>query len=236
MRRNVGSTLYMLANFYAVMNETVRLRLLEAESHDTLATESARRQLEKTRNKLFVKCQSLISTLRLQSTFEKWDINLGGQFPRQTFADIIEHLQSMLNHTALVSLASLSIAEIRESHEPGREKDLEWLGSLRRLSREANLTTQQITTLLSVLSSSISNEQPLPPYLAIPEPWLLSERLDKIDKDLLSVRHIAEPGYASFAVIQIGTRCLSDDLRMLMEGVRELVGELDFSLSVVDRV
>lgn len=226
----------MLANFYAVMNETVRLRLLEADSYESTASSSARRQLEKARNKLFVKCQSLISTLRMQSSFEKWDINLGGQFPRQTFANIIDHLQSMLNHTALVSLASLSIAEIRETHGPGRQKELDWLGSLRRLSKEANLTTQQITTLLSVLSSSISNEQPLPPHLTIPEPWLLSERLDKIDKDLLSLRHIAEPGYASFAVIQIGTRCLSDDLRMLMAGVKELVGELDFSLSVIDRV
>jgi hypothetical protein len=103
----------------------------------------------------------------------------------------------------------------------------------RKVIGEAKLTSQSVTTLLSLLSSSITSGNPLPPYVRVPAPYQLSERLDKIDKDLLSIRHIAEPGYASFAVIQLGTKSLLDDLQKLLDGVRELVGELDFSFHVV---
>ena len=44
---------------------------------------------------------------------------------------------------------------------------------------------------------------------------------------------MAEPGFAAFAVIQIGTKCIGDDLKALLEDVRDLVGELDFSFHVV---
>jgi hypothetical protein len=90
-----------------------------------------------------------------------------------------------------------------------------------------------VTTLLSLLSSSITNGNPLPPYVRVPAPYQLSERLDNLDRDILSIRHIAEPGYASFSVIQIGTKSLLDDLQKLLDGVRELVGELDFSFHVI---
>ena len=48
-----------------------------------------------------------------------------------------------------------------------------------------------------------------------------------MDRDFLSIRHIAEPGYSSFEVIQIGTRCIIDDLGKILACVKELVGELD---------
>lgn len=98
---------------------------------------------------------------------------------------------------------------------------------------EAKLTSQSVTTLLSLLSSSITNANPLPPYVRVPAPYQLSERLASVDKDLLNIRHIAEPGYASFAVIQLATKSLLDDLQKLLDGVRELVGELDFSFHVI---
>lgn len=63
---------------------------------------------------------------------------------------------------------------------------------------EANLTSQTVTSLLSLLSSSVTNGNALPPYLRTPEPYALAERLENIDRDILSVKHIAEPGYASF--------------------------------------
>lgn len=54
-----------------------------------------------------------------------------------------------------------------------------------------------------------------------------------MDHDILSLRHIAEPGYAAFAVMAISTRCIHMDLQRLLEGVKRLVGEMDFSFHVV---
>jgi hypothetical protein len=67
----------------------------------------------------------------------------------------------------------------------------------------------------------------------VPEPFRYTEKLDEMDRDLLSIKHIAEPGYASFAVTQLGTKCVIDDLKGLLEDVKDLVGELDFSYHVV---
>jgi hypothetical protein len=74
---------------------------------------------------------------------------------------------------------------------------------------------------------------PLPPYLTPPTAYALSSKLEAIDRDILSLKHIAEPGYAAFAVIQISTRCIQMDVERLLGTVRRLVGELDFSFHVV---
>lgn len=44
---------------------------------------------------------------------------------------------------------------------------------------------------------------------------------------------MAEPGFAAFAVMQIATKCVSEDLEALLADIKELVGELDFSFHVV---
>lgn len=96
----------------------------------------------------------------------------------------------------------------------------------------ASHTTSTVTTLLSLLSASLSNGQPLPPGLVAPSPYGLAESLDQLDSELLSINHVAEPGYAAFAVIQIGLTSLIDDLQDLLDEVRDLVGEMDFSYGV----
>jgi hypothetical protein len=80
----------------------------------------------------------------------------------------------------------------------------------------ANITTHQITSLLSLLSASIKNQQPLPPYLQTPRPYGLAERLKELDKNILNISHSAEPGYAAFAVLQLSTRCIVGDLNKLI--------------------
>jgi hypothetical protein len=89
--------------------------------------------------------------------------------------------------------------------------------------------------VLTLLSAAIRDGQPLPPYLPKPKPYALSDRLEALDKDILSVRHVNEPGYAAFAVLQLSARCIGIDLERLIRTVKELVGELDFSFHVVTK-
>ena len=72
--------------------------------------------------------------------------------------------------------------------------------------------------------------------------------------DILSISHITEPGYAAFAVMQIASSLISDDLEKLVEcvksiflllvlvvtalltyrrNVKALVGEVDFSFHAI---
>lgn len=231
LRKSLGSSLYLLANYYSVMHETVRARLRGIEDDPTIKG-SVSQRLEKARRTIFGKCNMLLSGMRTRTSFIKFDIPLGGKFPKKKYEDIIEQMQSMLNFMALVSYASTSFQDL-QSRTDDSEHQLEWLRSFRKLIGDTNVTSQAITSLLTLMSASVANSQPLPPYLRVPEPFRYSQKLDEMDKDLLSVRHIAEPGYASFAVTQLGTKLIIDDLKKLLEDVRDLVGELDFSYHVV---
>lgn len=231
LRQNLGRSLYLLANYYSVMHETVRARLRGGEG-DVSSKDSPGYKLDKARTKVFSKCSMLLAGLRAQAGFVKFDIPVGGKFPREQYQKLIGLMQSTLDFMALVSLASAAFPELQQLDN--REHSSEWLSHFRKLIGQANnVTSESITTLLSLLSASVTSGSPLPPYLHVPEPYQLVQRLDEMDKDILSVRHIAEPGYSSFAVIQLATRCMIDDLREILTGVKELVGELDFSYHVV---
>lgn len=212
------------------MHETVKLRLRNQQG-DMNMKDSPGRKLEKARTKLFSKANLTISGLRTQTTFLSYDIPIGGRFPREQYEKIVNQLQSILNFMSLVSLASYSFSELRE--EKNHEDGLKWLASFQKLVNQASVTSEQVTTVLSLMSASVNSGNALPPYLRVPEPWLLAQKLEEMNKDILSVKHIAEPGYASFAVVQIGTRFINDDLRELVESVKQLVGELDFSYHIV---
>ena len=94
-------------------------------------------------------------------------------------------------------------------------------------------TSHEITMILTLLSASVRNGQSLPPFLPRPQPSQLTARLEELDEDILSVRHINEPGYAMFAVLHQSASCIAMDVNRLIDIVKELVGELDFSFHVV---
>ena len=122
-----------------------------------------------------------------------------------------------------------------------------WSNDFRRLVTDAHTTSNQITSVRSLLSSCLSNGQALPPYLEMPQPYAFVRRLESIDKNILSVRHIGEPEYSAFAVLQICGGSVTADLEKLVKyvsivtssyklpmltfprHVRTLVGEIDFS-------
>ncbi|KAK4989139.1 hypothetical protein LTR50_003475 [Elasticomyces elasticus] len=229
LRKNLGSSLYLLANFYSVVHETVKARIRGDEGDMTLKTSPGRR-LEKARNTVFAKSLLLLGGLRTRADFVRYDIPIGGRFPAATYAQIIDRVQSIIYFTALISYASVPFTVMTNE---GDQSESEWLLNFRKLIKNANVTSHEVTYLVSLLSASITSGQPLPPYLRLPEPYALTQRLEEMDRDVLSVRHIAEPGYASFAVMQIATKCIIQDLKKLMECVIELVGELDFSYHLV---
>ena len=92
-----------------------------------------------------------------------------------------------------------------------------WLQDFARLIGKIDATSQDITSILSLLSSSVTNGNPLPPYLKPPPSYKLSQKLEELDADILSVSHIAEPGYSAFAVMQIASSLVSDELGKLIE-------------------
>nr|POF21094.1 hypothetical protein CFP56_66508 [Quercus suber] len=242
LRRSTAKCMYLMANYYSILHETFKIRV-RGEEEPNNGKDNPSYQLDKARSKIYSKANILLASTREQAGFVRFDIPIGGPFPRQKYTEIINLLQDSLNYMALISIASASFTDAPALHSSSSVGNAAaatvstttWLHTLRPLIASATLPAQALTSLLSLLSSALNTPQPLPPYLSVPEPWALTSRLETLDADVLSVRHVAEPGYASLAVVQIAQQCLVEDLRRLLDGVRELVGELDFSWTVISK-
>ncbi|KAL9073282.1 MAG: hypothetical protein Q9157_004813 [Trypethelium eluteriae] len=226
LRRHLGSSLYLLANLYSVAHETIRYRI-QGEEGDIDSKDSPARQLEKARTTIFTKQTVLLGQMQQVASFLKWEIPMGGRFPKETYTEILKRVETIQNYTALLSYSS------RTFHAMKAEDETQWIQDFRQLLKSASLTSYENTSLLSLLSSSITTGQPLPPYLKTATPYALTENLEGMDRDILSIRHLAEPGYAAFAMMQITTRCVVADIGKLLALVRDLIGEIDFSFHTV---
>ncbi|KAJ5563263.1 hypothetical protein N7535_008427 [Penicillium sp. DV-2018c] len=229
LRQSLGASLYLLANYYSIIHETISARMRGDEGHYMLRS-TAGRKLEKARHKVFSKQMLMLTSLRTYSGFLRWEVPIGGRFPKKQYNSIIFCVENIVNYLSLLGYASDTLVNLGDSDDPA---DTAWMHDFRRLVNTAKVTTHEITSLLCLLSASITNRQPLPPYLKAPRPYSLTKRLEDLDKDILSIRHIAEPGFAAFAVLQISTRCIVGDVDRLLRHVKSLVGELDFSFHAV---
>lgn len=122
-------------------------------------------------------------------------------------------MNSILNYMGMISYASKSLCE-NPTEAPTQKS---WVKDLSRLMASVNVTSHEITSTLALLSASVSSGSPLPPYLQPPQAYKLSERLEALDADILSINHISEPGYAAFAVMQTASSLISDDMSKLIK-------------------
>jgi hypothetical protein len=135
---------------------------------------------------------------------------------------------SLLNYTALLDFSTRAWdSEAAESDESRWAKDLKALAST------VEVSSHDIIGLLALISSSMINATPLPPYMKTPRPYELTEQIIREDREILGLHHILERGYAAFAVTQVCSRLLDDDLGKLLQNCRDLVGEVDFSFHII---
>jgi hypothetical protein len=66
LRRDLGSTLYLLANYYSVVHSTIHARIHDTEG-DMDSKSSPGRKLEKARNKIMGKLMLLLPSLKMHS-------------------------------------------------------------------------------------------------------------------------------------------------------------------------
>ena len=226
LRKDLGHTLYLLANYYSCVHTTVNTRMKHGSCFDESKKSSPAFKLAKARAKCFAKLIVLLSKLREHSNFTKWEPTFGGRFPREKYDELIDSLQHMFNYMSLMAYSSMAFTA-----EEGDES--EWLRDFRSFTGDLQLTSHEMTSILCLVSASVTNAQPLPPYLSIPRPFALAERMEAVDPNILSVKHIEEPCYASFAVLEVASSLIVEEVGATVRKVQELVGEVDFSFHVV---
>ena len=88
LRQKLGGALYLSANFYSIMHETVMARIRGDEGDLTDKT-SPGAKLEKARNKVFAKQMLTLQGLKMHSKMIDWEFPLGGKFPKKEYLTII---------------------------------------------------------------------------------------------------------------------------------------------------
>ncbi|CAE7021633.1 hypothetical protein CFE70_003030 [Pyrenophora teres f. teres 0-1] len=260
LRQKLGGSLYLSANLYSIMHEQVMGRIRgELAGEEETDKDCPGYKLIKARNKVFAKQMLALQGLKMHAGFVKWEFPFGGKFPRKEYEKIIGYVENIVNYTALLGYSSQAFTQSsldRQAQNPPTtsttagvdstptplyspnnnqdpQSSAQWFSDFRRVILDAKVTSHELTSLLAMLSSSISNAQPLPPYLHAPPGTQLSQKLATIDPEIMNLRHISEPGYAAFAVMSISTRCIHMDVEKLLKAVKGLVGEMDFSFHVV---
>jgi hypothetical protein len=92
LRQKLGGALYLSANFYSIIHETVLARI-RGDEGDVTDTTSPGFQLAKARNKVFAKQMLLMESLKTHSAFVRWEFPLGGKFPQKDYDAIIQYVQ-----------------------------------------------------------------------------------------------------------------------------------------------
>jgi hypothetical protein len=132
-----------------------------------------------------------------------------------------------MNHMALISYATQTFEQ-----RPLPDSEHVWLNDFSYLLASINPTSHAITSTLVLLSASIKTGSALPPYMQLPKPYELSRRLEQLDSGILSSKHVEEPGYSAYAVMQVSSSLMMDELKGLVADVKTLVGEVDFTFRV----
>lgn len=222
--------MFLLANYYSMVHSTIRSRIQQTEG-DLSNKHSPGGRLLKVRHATLARLMALLPSVQQHAEWQRWEPSFGGKFPRRAYEGIVTRLTSIRNYLSLMSFASESFSAQPQA-QPGRPDPSRsaWVADLRALLDTIAPTSHGVTSTLSLVSFAVQHGAPLPPYMEMPRPYHLSRRLEELDSGLLDARHVEEPGYAAYAVMQVASSLVSDDLERLVEGVRELVGEVDFRI------
>lgn len=91
LRRDISTTLYLLANYYSVINQTILSKLHdEMNAGDPDDPDSAAFRLRAARSKLFGKLMMILPSLKEHTEFQQWEPDIGGKFPRKAYEEIIQ--------------------------------------------------------------------------------------------------------------------------------------------------
>lgn len=88
LRKDISTSLYLMASFYSAVHETVTTRV-QGTGGDPNVKGTHAYNLEKARSTLFSKQIMLINQLTMNSAFSKFQIQLGGRFPREEYEEYV---------------------------------------------------------------------------------------------------------------------------------------------------
>ena len=89
LRKQLGASLYLLANFYSCVHTTVAMQLGNGEGLSG-GDDSPGQRLDKARTQIMAKELALLTELREHSAFTIFESTFGGKFPKEQYDTMIQ--------------------------------------------------------------------------------------------------------------------------------------------------
>ncbi|KAK1142624.1 hypothetical protein N8T08_007428 [Aspergillus melleus] len=238
LRKALGRGLFVLASGNSDTNNE--------ETYTAIKTiDETRLTLETALHNIFKEEMMLLNQLRMHSHFSTFEPAIGGKFPKPVYDNIIGEIQRMLTSMALMAQTTRALDALaprssittntntNPTHPDNRTCDINeqdpWISRLATIALHSpDFTSHATTSLLCHLSASLTNAQPLPPYLSTGDSFPLARELQKIDGEMLSIRHVEDPAFSAFVALEVLRSVVGFGLRGLLRDVKGLVGELSF--------
>ncbi|EFQ34474.1 hypothetical protein CGRA01v4_00096 [Colletotrichum graminicola] len=287
LRRDLSASLYLLANYFSVVTETIKARMEETDG-DIKKPGTPAHKMEKERSRILGKLLLLLPSLDSHAQWQKWEPDIGGKFPRATYEDVIRRSTSIMRYLTLISY-TITWKPRDLPSTPSSESDRQWLRALNQVLASIEPTQHTILSTLTLLSNSLLSGQSLPPFMHLPRPNELTRRLLHLrgptpdqaiqrrgselehrlvtvhtrtgtevrpsgqtpsvfessespelaemmsslgNGSILDVRNVEQQGYTEFAVLQVCSSLVCDDLEGLVRSISSLVGVVDFSFRI----
>lgn len=115
LRRDLSATLYLLANYFSVINSTMQSQFDDTGGNPNVRGTPAS-HLQSIRRKIFGKVMLLLPSMRQHADWQKWEPTIGGKFPRATYEDIIKRSTRIMSY---LTYMSYTMNHPLEHHEHG---------------------------------------------------------------------------------------------------------------------
>lgn len=98
LRRDLGSSLFLLANYFSSTTSTVEQRVKDKEG-DMSLPRSPGRMLQKMHQRVLQRQLALLNSMRQNIAFMAWEPSFGGNFPKEAYQRIIDEVQKYVAKT-----------------------------------------------------------------------------------------------------------------------------------------
>ncbi|OLN85314.1 Uncharacterized protein C57A7.05 [Colletotrichum chlorophyti] len=295
LRRDLSASLYLLANYFSVINVTIKSTMEETHG-DIKMPGTPAHKMAKERQRILGKLLLILPSLDQHAQWQKWEPDIGGKFPRDTYEDVIRRSTSIMRYLTLIAYTITWKPRDRPA-TPSSSSDRVWIRALSQVLAGIEPAQHSILSTLTLLSNSLLSGQSLPPYMQLPRPNELTRKLLHLPApdlgqgirrrgselehrlvtvntrtgsevrpsgrkqsvaesptsdtstmtslpelsetmsplgsgSILDVRNVEQHGYTEFAVLQVCSSLVCDDLEGLVRSVSSLVGVVDFSFRI----
>ncbi|EHK26664.1 uncharacterized protein TRIVIDRAFT_50219 [Trichoderma virens Gv29-8] len=173
--------------YYPVITSTIR-----SQAEDTGGNINSKASpayfLWNARRKIFGKAVHLMSSMRSHIEWQRWELNMGGRFPIETYREMMMHCSHILTYLTLMSYAITHPPRILDrgdagdgisgaSYSEANTQDMRWRRALAEALPGVEPVHHTIMSTLTLLSGSMFSGRSLPPTLPLPRPYDMMRRL-----------------------------------------------------------